>query len=114
MNVRFWLLEFMLRNSYARLCALSRNRSGSVVSTRVGRMNEHTSWPLLTRAGLKLRAGGRHGADSSGGVGANNEGARGDIASDGQEDHLVASRRNFGNQQPDDAAVEVEIRARRF
>jgi hypothetical protein len=43
----------------------------------------------LTRSGLKLRAGGRHGADTAGGAGANNEGARGDIASNGQKHRTV-------------------------
>jgi len=42
------------------------------------------------------------------------KGTRGDIASDGEEDHLVASRRDFGNQQPNDAPLEVEIRTRWF
>ena len=37
-----------------------------------------------------------------------------DIASDGEEDHMVASGRDSGNQQPNDAPLEVEIRTRRF
>jgi len=59
-------------------------------------------------------AGGWHGADTEGRVGANNEGARSDTADDGQEDQLVASRRDSGDQQPNNAALEVEIRERGF
>jgi len=40
--------------------------------------------------------------------GANNEGARSDTASHGKENHLVASRRDSRDQQPNDAAMEVE------
>ena len=55
-------------------------------------------------------AGGRHGADTCGGVGANNESARSGTTSDGQEDHRVASGGNSGDQQLSDAALEVEVR----
>ena len=43
----------------------------------------------MTRRRKRLRAGGGHGADTAGGMGANNEGARSDIASHGEEDHAV-------------------------
>src|SRR5262249_33838208 len=49
-----------LRSANAMLHCISSqgNPVPIVVSTRVGRMNEHTSWPLLTCRGLKLQGGG--------------------------------------------------------
>ena len=55
-----------------------------------------TSWPLLTRAGLKLQAGGRHGAaDSGGGSEADNESVRRYDASNGDEAHVAPSSPRF-------------------
>ena len=71
------------------------------------------SWPLLTRRRDRLQP--EDGIEQiPKASGSEQEGARSDNADDGQEDQLVASRRDSGDQQPNNAAVKVEIRERGF